>query len=151
MKMLHRYITGSDLFFHGREGFTPHDVDYCELWDDLPDGELYRKDEKANWDVYQWKKMKPEEYIDFALKNCTPWQICQFLTPGFCIEVGFTVEDLKKLKPLRDSLYEKHLYQGIIYDGFIENGDWYLKKEQLDRAFELYKEKRKYDWFFNKN
>ena len=49
-------------------------------------------------------------------------QIVKFLVPEFVQEIGFTIEHLKKLKPLAEKLEGRHKYAKVIYDAYIENG-----------------------------
>ena len=35
---------------------------------------------------------------------------------------------------------EKHLYEKVIYDAYIENGCWVLTAEQREEAYRIYKE-----------
>jgi hypothetical protein len=67
----------------------------------------------------------------------------KFLIPEFCKEIGFTIKDLPKLKPLIDKLDEKHKYEEIIYNAYLENGDFILTPDQRDLAYASYKETRK--------
>ena len=63
----------------------------------------------------------------------------KFLVPEFCKEIGSTVEDLPKLAPLISNLDTKHEYEKIIFDSYIQNGDFVLTQEQRDKAYESYK------------
>jgi hypothetical protein len=49
---------------------------------------------------------------------------------------------LLKLKPLIDTLDEAHLYEQVIYESYLINGDFYLTQEQRDLAYTKYKEAR---------
>lgn len=66
-------------------------------------------------------------------------QIGKFLVPEFVQEIGFTIEHLKKLKPLAEKLDGRHKYEKVIYDAYIENGAFKLTEEQRSKAYEQYK------------
>ncbi len=66
-------------------------------------------------------------------------QLGKFLVPGFVQEIGFTIEHLKALKPLAEKLDERHRYEKVIYDSYIENGSFELTEEQRSKAYEQYK------------
>ena len=69
--------------------------------------------------------------------------IGKFLVPEFCETIGFTVADLHKLEVLITKLDDKHKYEEIIFNSYIENGDFTLTKEQRDLAYQSYKETRR--------
>ena len=62
----------------------------------------------------------------------------KWLVPEFCEEVGFGVDDLPKLQPLIDCLDERHMYEKIIYEAYLENKSFTLTDEQRKKAYELY-------------
>ena len=68
--------------------------------------------------------------------------IGKFLVPEFCDAIGFTIEDLPKLEVLVTRLDEKHLYEKIIYDSYIENNAFVLTDRQRDQAYKSYLESR---------
>ena len=67
----------------------------------------------------------------------------KYLIPEFCQEIGFTINDLPKIKPMIDRLDIKHHYEKIIYDSYIENGAFILTDEQRDKAYQSYKQSRR--------
>lgn len=46
------------------------------------------------------------------------------------------------LKRIRDKLDDKHLYEAIIFDSYIENNAFKLSNEQLLKAYDVYKKYR---------
>ena len=66
----------------------------------------------------------------------------KFLIPEFNEKFGITVEDLKELSSLLDHLDDKHLYEKIIYDAYLENNDFSLTDEQRQNAYNEYKKHR---------
>ena len=70
-------------------------------------------------------------------------QLGKFLVPAFVEAIGFTIEDLKKLQPLADNLDDKHKYEKVIYDSYIQNNDFTLTDEQLQKAYLEYKHNKR--------
>lgn len=66
----------------------------------------------------------------------------KFLIAEFNKEIRFTIDDLKKFEQIFDKMDEKHMYEKIIYDSYIENGDFYLTDLQRDKAYKEYKKYR---------
>ena len=66
----------------------------------------------------------------------------KFLVPEFCTAIGFTIEDLPKLAPLVERLDDKHMYEKVIYESYLENHAFELTIEQRDRAYSMYRESR---------
>ena len=64
----------------------------------------------------------------------------KFLVPEFARELGMDINDLERLRPLAEKLDEKHLYENVIYDAYIENGCWGLTDEQRIEAYRIYNE-----------
>ena len=83
-----------------------------------------------------------DKWVEIALKSPLSLVVGKFLIPEFCVEIGFTIKDLPKLKPLIDTLDEAHLYEQVIYESYLKNGDFYLTQEQRDLAYTKYKEAR---------
>ena len=55
-------------------------------------------------------------------------------------QLGMDIDDLERLRPLSEKLDEKHLYEKVIYDAYIENGCWGLTDEQRMEAYRIYNE-----------
>ena len=66
----------------------------------------------------------------------------KFLIPEFNKKIGFTIDDLPKIKPLIDRLDEKHIYEKIIYESYLENNSFTLTEDQRLKAYKKYKETR---------
>lgn len=82
--------------------------------------------------------MNSKEFIEVALSNNTPMEIGKFLVPEFIKDLQITIDDLKLLKPLTDSLDDLHKYEKVIYDAYITNNNFYLTEEQLQNAYDVY-------------
>ena len=86
--------------------------------------------------------MGKEELIEYHKPCKCGMFIGKFLVPDFAKEIGLTIEDLKELEFLTNNLDERHLYEKIIYDSYIENGDFVLTDEQRLKAYNEYKRLR---------
>lgn len=135
-------LVGSLYFFKDIENFAPKDVDTLLLVDNPIDFKYnYQLTGKGKC-IFKWKRMSPDEFIKISLNRKCPMELGKFLVKEFVDEIGFTIDDLKALKPLRDSLDDKHKYEAVIYDAYITNDSFSLNKEQLMSAFEIYKKYR---------
>lgn len=86
--------------------------------------------------------MTPKEFIDYHKQcNCGLF-LGKFLVPEFCKEIQFSIEDLKQLDNLIILLDDKHQYEKMIYDCYLENNDFILTKEQKDKIYNEYKKSR---------
>lgn len=131
-------IVGSNAFFRSIDGFVSKDIDILELIDKPIGFKIFRQIKFPNKCVFQWKRMSPQEFIDITIKNNTPMEVGKFLVPEFNNEIGFTIDDLKQLDLLFNKLDDKHLYEKIIYDSYIENNQFILTDIQLQKAYEEY-------------
>ena len=131
-------LVGSNIFFKDIKGFNSKDIDILELVDN-PTGFKYQRQFKFKGKcVFQWKRMSVNEWIDITLSNNIPMEIGKFLVPEFIKEFNLSINDLKRLQPLVDSLDDKHKYEEVIYNSYIENNDFYLTDSQLNDAYKIY-------------
>ena len=132
---------GSRVFFENMPGFESKDIDELCIMDvfNLKGNSLHLNGLHGK-DVFLYKDMSKERFIEDAGK--LPMKVGKFLVPEFAEYLGMTIEDLKKLKPIIDAIDEKHEYEKVIFDSYIENNGFYLTDEQRERAFKIYKEKR---------
>lgn len=135
-------LTGSTLWFADIPGFVPGDTDYIKIVDNPIGFNFVKQTGRTRTCYFEWKRMSPQEYIDYALSRGPAMQLGKFLTPEFVAEVGFTIEHLKQLKPLTDKLGPKHAYEKIIFESYIENNAFTLTQAQKLKAFEEYKKAR---------
>jgi hypothetical protein len=135
-------IVGSRAFFENIDGFTPKDIDVLILVDEPIGFKNYRHFLFKNKCVFEWRNMSIDEFIEITLKNNTPMEIGKFLVPEFIKVKNITIDHLKKLKPLIDELDNKHLYEKIIYESYIDNNGFYLTNDQLLSAYNEYKKYR---------
>ena len=143
MKVIKKFNVGSSAYFIGMEGFSPKDTDYVCLVEDYIGGDkTMRINLKGNDLIMYRHDYTKEEFIREALRCGVSLKIGKFLAPEFVRAFDITLEDLSRLKPLVDGLDEKHKYERIIYDAYIENGSFTLTDEQRMAAFETYKAAR---------
>lgn len=140
--MSRKILVGSSVFFNEIEGFQPKDRDYVIL-DEKPVGyNFVRQTTSGKECLFEWRRMSPEQFVEYSLHRGPAMQIGKFLVPEFIQEIGFTIEHLKKLKPLAEKLDGKHKYEKVIYDAYIENGAFNLTAKQRSKTYEQYKLER---------
>lgn len=129
---------GSNVFFKSFPDFNPHDSDYIEFKSDLKNS--FRLKIQNNDYLLYPKYWTKEDYI----KDCEilPMKAGKFLVPEFCEKIGFTIEDLPKIKEFIDNIDDKHSYEKIIYNAYIQNQSFTLTDEQRKNAYIDYKSKR---------
>ena len=144
MKPILTYKIGSSYFFKDYEDYCQKDNDELCIMDRFPDfiktNVLNMK--KDGDDVFFYRDMGKDEFLKETLESGVPMKVGKFLIPEFSEHLGVTIEDLKILESLFDSLDDKHSYEKIIYNAYLENGGFWLTKEQLDNAYSDYKKKR---------
>ena len=131
-------LVGSNVFFKDIEGFTSKDTDVLEFVDNPTDFKNVRQFKFPDKCVFQWRKMSVDELIDMTLSRNFPMEIGKFLVPEFIKEFNLSISTLKRLKPLVDKLDDKHKYEEVIYNSYIENNDFYLTDSQLNDAYKIY-------------
>ena len=140
---MNKILIGSQYFFSGYEDFQSKDIDEIQIID-TDEFLQIRQITGQGKCLFQMKRHSSKEaYIDWALQSQLGMVIGKFLVPEFCEAIGFTTNDLPKLKPLIDKLDDKHKYEEIIFNSYIENKAFTLTKEQRDLAYQSYKETRR--------
>lgn len=138
-----KHIMGSQYFFSCYDDFVGKDIDEIEL----VDTDEFKQCRHLNGQgrcLFQFKRQETkDDYIRYALASNLGMTVGKFLVPEFCQEIGFAVEDLPRLLPLVEKLDDKHKYEEIIYNSYIENNSLTLTDEQRARAYESYKESRR--------
>ena len=137
-----KILIGSQYFFSGYADFVSKDIDELEILD-TNEFKQVRQITGQGKCLFQLKRQESkQDYITWALKSKIGMVLGKFLIPEFNKQIGFTIEDLPKVKSLIEKLDSKHFYEKIIYDSYIENGSFTLTDEQRDRAYESYKQSR---------
>lgn len=135
-------LIGSKYFFSCYEDFEPHDIDELEIIETNEFNQVRQLTGQGKC-LFQMKKHSSKnDYIEWAIQSPLGMVVGKFLVPEFCEAIGFTVEDLPRLRVLIDKLDKKHKYEEIIYNSYIENGSFTLTDEQRDRAYASYKATR---------
>ena len=135
-------LVGSNACFKDIEGFTSKDFDILEFVDDPKDFKNVRQFKFSNKCVFQWRKMPIDELIDITLFRNFPMEIGKFLVPEFIKEFKLSIDDLKRLKPIISKLDDKHKYEEVIYNAYLENNDFVLTDEQRQKAYSVYNKYR---------
>lgn len=135
-------IVGSTYFFKNIEGFHSKDIDRVVLVDNPVGFKNVRQTSGSGSCLFEWRRMSADEFVEFALNSKLPMSVGKFLVKEFCDEIGFTLEHLKKLTPQFERLDDKHKYEKIIFDSILINNSWELTYEQLQAAYEVYKQYR---------
>lgn len=145
MQTLKSFKCGSSYFFSSYSDYKIKDCDEIQLCDTLIKDIKVLNLKQDKMDIFFVKQLnKPSEYIESCFeKNVPPMRAGKFLIPEFSNYINFTIEDLKKLKPCFDNMDEKHSYEKIIFDSYVENDGFYLTDEQRNKAYDDYKQKRK--------
>jgi len=137
--MSRKILVGSSVFFNEIEGFQPKDKDYVILVEKPVGYDFVRQTTSGKECLFEWRRMTPEQFVEYSLHRGPAMQIGKFLVPEFIQEIGFTIEHLKELQPLVEKLDSKHLYEKVIYDAYIKNETFELTEEQRSNAYEQYK------------
>ena len=118
-----RFKVGSAYFFG--EG---HDIDEVEFEENpkIYKNVLQFRKKDGSRCIFKWRKMSKEEFIAYTLNSKLPMEIGKFLVPEVAEFLGFTLEDLGKLRPVVERLDKKHQYERVIFESYIENGAFAL-------------------------
>jgi hypothetical protein len=138
-----KFLMGSTYFFSCYDDFKSKDIDEIAIIDTNEFLQMRQITGRGKCLFQLRRHTAKEDYINWALQSQLGMVIGKFLVPEFCAAIGFTVDDLHKLKPLIQKLDDKHKYEEIIFNSYIENGDFTLTKEQRDLAYQSYKATRR--------
>lgn len=139
---MNKFLMGSQYFFSCYEDFNSKDIDEIEIIE-TNDFKYIRQLTGKGKCLFQLKKLNNvNDYIEYALRSNVGMVIGKFLIPEFCEAIGFTIDDLPKVKILVDKLDDKHKYEEIIYNSYIENNSFTLTDKQRENAYKSYKESR---------
>lgn len=139
---MNKFLMGSQYFFSCYEDFNSKDIDEIEIIE-TNDFKYIRQLTGKGRCLFQLKKLNNvNDYIEYALQSNVGMVIGKFLIPEFCEAIGFTINDLPKVKTLVNKLDDKHKYEEIIYNSYIENNSFTLTDKQRENAYKSYKESR---------
>jgi hypothetical protein len=139
---MNKYLMGSKYFFSCYDDFTSKDIDEIQIIETNEFNQVRQITGQGKC-LFQLRKHPSKEgYINWALQSQIGMVIGKFLIPEFNEAIGFTVEDLPRLKVLIDKLDDKHKYEEIIFNSYLKNGSFTLTDEQRERAYKSYKQSR---------
>ena len=136
-------LIGSTYFFSEYADFQSKDIDKIQIIDTNEFTQMRQITGQGKCLFQMRRHSSKDAYIDWALKSKLGMVIGKFLVPEFNAAIGFTIKDLPALSPLIERLDDKHKYEEIIFNSYIENGSFTLTKEQRDLAYQSYKETRR--------
>ena len=143
MKPIKQIIIGSRAFFSGMKGYKPKDRDELCIMDSWFPKKTNVLNMKINGkDVFFFKNMTKEEFIQDVRDSGVSMRAGKFLVPEFAEFIGLTIEDLKSMSDLFRHFDLFHQYEEIIYDFYIENNGFFLTDEQREIAYNKYREYR---------
>ena len=143
MKLIVEFPIGSSVFFSNYEDYTAKDNDKLCIMDNFPIKDTNVLNLKQNGDdVFFYKNMSKDEFIKDTIDSKVPMRVGKFLSPEFCKYIGFEISDYAKLNEVFNNLDDRHQYEKIIRDAYIENNSFTLTDEQRLKAYEEYKGKR---------
>ena len=143
MKILKKIKCGSSIFFSKFDDYKLKDIDWMIFADKLPgDKPMWRVKIKDD-DLMMFKHgTTKQQHIDMVFDTGVSLKIGKFLIPEFNEYIGFTIDELNQFSELIEQLDDKHKYEKIIYNAYIENASFTLTDEQLNKAYEEYKKYR---------
>lgn len=143
MKPMLEFKIGSSVFFSDYEDYIAKDNDKLCIMDNFPIKDTNVLNLKQNGDdVFFYKNMSKDEFIKDTIDSKVPMRVGKFLSPEFCKYIGFEISDYAKLNEVFNNLDDRHQYEKIIRDAYIENNSFTLTDEQRLKAYEEYKGKR---------
>lgn len=137
------FIVGSRYFFENIDGFSSKDIDILIVEKEPTDYKNFMQISGKGKCVFKWRFMPIRLFLHHAfMLEKTPMNVGKFLNKDFAEYIGLEIKHLKRLEPIFKRLDEKHLYEKVIFDSYIENNGFYLTEEQRLRAYEEYKKYR---------
>lgn len=143
MKPIKTFKIGSQVFFNDIPEYKSKDIDELCIMDTfIFNSNSIHINGLHGKDVFFYRQLDKQDWIKDVTESKLPMKIGKFLVPEFANYIGLTIDDLKNLKDIVDKIDEKHNYEKIIYDSYIENNGFYLTEEQKMKAFNKYKKNR---------
>ena len=134
---------GSSVFFEGMQDYEKKDNDFLAIMDTFFPGKTMMRVKIGDDDIFMFRNgLSKEDYIKDTLDANVPMRVGKFLIPEFAEFIDFGIEELKQFEPLIKKLDDKHKYEEIIYNAYLENGKFELTEEQRKEAYKEYKKAR---------
>jgi len=138
MKIIKQFTIGSNVFFKNFTDYFSKDIDELIICDELIDNKKCLNMKIKNKDIFLYKQMKKQEMIEFDLNSNVNMKAGKYLVPEFANYIGLTIEDLKVFKNMFENIDNKHFYEKLIFNFYIQNNSFSLTKNQLDEAYKEY-------------
>ena len=91
--------------------------------------EFAREEIEIKVDNIKWGILNPKTYKEILKEQENPL-------------FYLSIDDLKRLKPIIAKLDDKHKYEEVIYNAYLENNDFVLTDEQRQEAYRVYNKYR---------
>ena len=137
-----KFLVGSRAFFECYNDFVPHDTDWIEMVGPSQPFQYRHTIRNKVCHILLRHEKNAQEYIDYALQQGAPIVAGKFLVPEFAQAIHLSIDELKQLEPLFNHVDDKHKYQIIIFNSYIQNNDFILTDEQRFAAYNEYKKYR---------
>jgi hypothetical protein len=137
-----KFKIGSQVFFNSYSDYTPHDKDFISF--DSPFKNICVDVKGKEEEVFEYRPLSKEEFIEYELQHCsrTPMAVGKLLVPEVCDYMGITLEELKQFEFAFENIDDKHKYEKVIYDSYLQNNSFTLTEEQRSAAYAEYKKYR---------
>ena len=142
INVIKEFKIGSSIFFDSYSDYTQKDIDILAITDLSLFGKQKMNMKLKEKDIFFMCIEENSIMIDKTLESGVNMRAGKFLSPEFAEYIGLTIEELKRLKPMFDEIDEKHRYEKVIFDSYVENNGFFLTDEQRLRAYEEYKRER---------
>ena len=142
MKPIKQFQMGSTYFFSKYKDFKSKDYDELCIMDVFPFDNNMMNAKLKDRDLLLFRDMSKSGYINDLIESKTPMKAGKFLIPEFNEYINFTIDDLKSILHIFENMDDKHTYEKIIADAYIENNGFFLTDEQRDLAYAEYKKTR---------
>ena len=142
INVIKEFKIGSSIFFDSYSDYTQKDIDILAITDLSLFGKQMMNMKLKEKDIFFMCIEENSIMIDKTLESGVNMRAGKFLSPEFAEYIGLTIEELKRLKPMFDEIDEKHRYEKVIFDSYVENNGFFLTDEQRLRAYEEYKRER---------
>lgn len=142
IKAIKEFRIGSAVFFECYDDYASKDIDLLNLTDRALFGNHMMNMKLKENDIFFMPLENKDIMIYKTLTSGVPMRVGKFLVKEFADYIGLTIEDLKRLEPLFNQLDDKHKYEKIIYDAYVENNSFTLTEEQRKNAYNEYKRER---------
>ena len=142
INVIKEFKIGSSVFFGSYSDYTQKDIDILAITDLPLFGKPMMNMKLKEKDIFFMCLEENSVMLDKTLESGVNMRAGKFLSPEFAEYIGLTIEELKRLKPMFEKIDEKHRYEKVIFDSYVENNGFFLTDEQRLRAYEEYKMQR---------